>query len=437
VSSETPQTLDVVGEKPAAAPVPLPGSVNAPQCKNDAPVADGLILFKEERGSLDLTADASPDEPPGVHVMDGDPLLFVEHCVVHTMNGRALADQPLGAHVMGGDPLLSIERRAVHARNGRAPADQPRGAHVMGGDPLLSIERRAVHARNGRTPADQPLGAHVMGGDPLLSIERRAVHAMKSQAPAGGPPRANPTIGNVRALDRASVGGTGSAKTVEVLTTTAGGTSLSRTGPQPLVSAVPDPPVIVDAARTRPPGDAHATKRPALATKRQNGRATARRRWRFVPLAGAAGAVAVGLGAGGAVAFIVSQGQGGSGSGQATAGAPVDVVVAATTGKADLLPGGTGAAHFTLHNTASSSATFEQVVSGARAVSDNTGLCASSYVSIAQTLPYSFSPAVTVSPGGTSGTQSIPALVKLAPNAPNTCQGVTFTVTFTLSGRSS
>ena len=130
-------------------------------------------------------------------------------------------------------------------------------------------------------------------------------------------------------------------------------------------------------------------------------------------------------------------GQGGSGSGQAAAGGPVDVLVAATTGNADLLPGRAGAAYFTLHNTASSSPTFDQVVPGARAVSDNTGLCASSYVSLAQTLPYSFSPAITVSPGGTSGTQSIPALVKLAPNAPNTCQGVTFTVTFTLSGRSS
>ena len=269
-------------------------------------------------------------------------------------------------------------------------------------------------------------------GDPLLAVERRAVHAMKGQASAGGPLRANLAVGDLPA-DRASEGGTGSAITVAVLTTTDGSSSPSKAEPLPLVSAVSDPPVAVE-ARTRP-GDAHATKRPALATKRQSARATARRRWRLVPLAGAAGAVAVGLGVGSAVAIIVSQG--GSGSGQTTAGGPVDVGVAATTGNADLLPGRTGAVYFTLHNAASSSATFDHVVSGARVVSDNTGLCASSYVSIAQTLPYSFSPAVRVSPGGTSGTQFIPALVKLAPNAPNTCQGVTFTVTFTLSGRSS
>jgi hypothetical protein len=435
VSSEAPPTLDVVGGEPAAAPVPLPGSVNDPQTKSgDAPVADGLALFEAERGSLALTADASPDEPPGAHVMEGDPLLFLEHRVVHAMKGRTLADRPRGAHVMERDPLLSIERRAVHARNGRAACDQPRGAHVMEGDPFVSVEGRAVHARTSRVDADQPRGAHVMEGDPLLSIERRAVHAMKGRVHAGASPRANLTVGDIPALDRASEGGTGTAITVEVQTTTDGNTSHSKAGPQPVGSAVPDSPVTVE-ARTTPSGDASAMKRPALPTKKQGARATARRRWRLVPLAGAAGAVAVGLGAGSAVAIIVSQG--GSGSGQTTAGAPVDVTVAATTGNADLLPGSTGAAHFTLHNTASSSATFDQVVSGARVVSDNTGLCASSYVSIAQSLPYSFSPAVTVSPGGTSGTQFIPALVKLAPNAPNTCQGVTFNVTFTLSGRSS
>jgi hypothetical protein len=435
VSSEAPQTLDVVGEEPAATPVPLPGSVNAPRTKSDAAAADGLALFEEERGSHALTADGSADEPPGAHMMKGDPLVFLEHWVVHTMNGRAPDDEQLGAHVVEGDPLLSIERRAVHARNGRAPAaDQPRGGHVMGGDPLASVEGRAVHARNRRALADEPRGAHVVEGDPLLSVEGRAVHAMKDQAAAGGPPRANLIVGDLPTLDRASKGGTGSAITVEVLTTTDGRSSPSKAAPQPLVSAVPDPPVTVE-ARATPSGDARAMKRPALATKRQSARATARRRWRLVPLAGAAGAVAVGLGAGSSVAIIVSQG--GSGSGQTTAGGPVNVAVAARTGNADLLPGRTGAAYFTLHNTASSSTTFDQVVSGARVVSDNTGLCASSNVSIAQTLPYSFSPAVTVSPGGTSGTQFIPALVKLAPNAPNTCQGVTFTVTFTLSGRSS
>jgi hypothetical protein len=144
----------------------------------------------------------------------------------------------------------------------------------------------------------------------------------------------------------------------------------------------------------------------------------------------------VGLGGGGAFAFFMSQGVG-SGSGDTTAGGPVTIAVTATTGKADLLPGAAGAAYFTLHNAGSSSVTFHQVASGATVVSDNTSLCASSYVSIAQTLPYTVPTAVTVSPGGTSGIQSIASLVKLAPNAPGTCQGVTFTVTLTLSGQSS
>ena len=214
-----------------------------------------------------------------------------------------------------------------------------------------------------------------------------------------------------------------------------GSTPPSKAEPQPVVGGVPDPPVTVDAGIT-PSGDARSVQPAALAAKRRSARATARRRWRLVPLAGAAGAVAVGLGAGSAVAIIVSH-QGGSGSGRTTAGDPVDVAVAATTGNADLLPGRTGAAYFTLHNTASSSATFDMIVSGARVVSDRTDLCANGYVSIAQTLPFNLPTPVTVSPGGTSGVQSIANLVALAPNAPNACQGVTFTVTFTLSGRSS
>jgi hypothetical protein len=224
---------------------------------------------------------------------------------------------------------------------------------------------------------------------------------MKRQTPADGPPRANLIVGDIPALNSASEGGTGSAITVEVLATTDGSTSPSKAEPQPLVSAVPDPPVTVEASTT-PSADLRAMKSAVFATKRQSAGTTARRQWRLVPLAGAACAVAVGLGAGSAVAIIVSS-QGGSGSGQTTAAGPVDVAVAATTGNADLLPGRTGAAYFTLHNTASSSATFDQVVSSARVVSDNTGLCANGYVSIAQTLPDSLPTPVTVSPGSTSG----------------------------------
>jgi hypothetical protein len=174
-------------------------------------------------------------------------------------------------------------------------------------------------------------------------------------------------------------------------------------------------------------------ERRARRTSRQGAHKAMSRRWGLVPVAGAAGALAVGLGGGGAFAFFSS----GPGTGDAPTGSAVTLKAVATTGPADLLPGDAGAVYFTVHNTDSFGATFDQVAPGATVVSDNTALCPSSEASIAQTLPYSFSPAITVSPGGTSGSQSIAGLVELAPNAPGTCQGVTFTVTLTLSGRSS
>lgn len=158
-----------------------------------------------------------------------------------------------------------------------------------------------------------------------------------------------------------------------------------------------------------------------------------RRRWRLVPVAGAAAALAAGLGVGGADAYFTATG---SGTGHAMTGSPVNVTVSATTGAADLLPGRTGAASFTLHNANPFAATFDVVATGATVVSNNTGLCATANVSIAAALPYAFSPPLTVSAGGTSGTESIPGLVKLAATAPSSCQGVTFKVTLTLTGRS-
>ena len=140
-----------------------------------------------------------------------------------------------------------------------------------------------------------------------------------------------------------------------------------------------------------------------------------------------------GLGGGAAFAFF----SGGPATGHVSTGSPVTLDAVATTGSADLLPGDAGAVYFTVHNANPFSATFAQVDSGATVVSDNTGLCPSSDVSIAQTLPYTFSPAIAVSPGGTSGSRSISGLVELAANAPGSCQGVTFTVTLKLSGESS
>lgn len=143
-------------------------------------------------------------------------------------------------------------------------------------------------------------------------------------------------------------------------------------------------------------------------------------------------ALILGLGGGTAYAYFTGTGSGG---GHATVGTPVNVTITAVSGTADLLPGGTGAATFTLTNTNKFGASFSKVATGATVVSNNTGACPSSNVSIAQTLPYTFSPAATVAANNTS-TQSIANLVALSASAPSTCQGVTFTVTLTLSGQS-
>ena len=105
----------------------------------------------------------------------------------------------------------------------------------------------------------------------------------------------------------------------------------------------------------------------------------ASRRWGLVPVAGAAGALVAGLGGGAAFAFF----SGGPATGHVSTGSPVTLDAVATTGSADLLPGDAGAVYFTVHNANPFSATFAQVDSGATVVSDNTGLCPSSDVSIA------------------------------------------------------
>lgn len=289
------------------------------------------------------------------------------------------------------DTLDAVDNETV------AAAPPPAVAPVNAPEVQLE-EPRGAHVMKGEAPKDESCGAHVMKGDPLLSVERRALHAMRAE------PLATP-----------------------VLSISEPEASLVCEAPNPAVRA---------GTRKPEPSAAHALSRKDRPARRRGFHATASGRWGLVPVAGAAGALAVGLGGGGAFAFFMSQGVG-SGSGDTTAGGPVTIAVTATTGKADLLPGAAGAAYFTLHNAGSSSVTFHQVASGATVVSDNTSLCASSYVSIAQTLPYTVPTAVTVSPGGTSGIQSIASLVKLAPNAPGTCQGVTFTVTLTLSGQSS
>ena len=138
-----------------------------------------------------------------------------------------------------------------------------------------------------------------------------------------------------------------------------------------------------------------------------------------------------GVGGGAAYAYFTTRG---AGPGSASAGSPLTIAVTATTGSPDLLPGGTGAAYFTLTNTNSFGATFNTVATGATVVSQNTAACPSSNVSIAQPLPYVYSPSVVVGGSATSAVESIHNLVHLALAAPTGCQGVKFTVTLTLKG---
>ncbi len=282
-------------------------------------------------------------------------------------------------------------------RRRRAAEDQVLRLTTLGTEGFADVddEPRGAHVVKGQAPTDQACGAHAKKGDPLLVVEHRALHAVK----------------------------------VELFSTRELGLSASEA--RAAVSGVPTPAVRAGAVRPEVTA-ASAVMRQARGARRHGARATARRRWRLVPV-GAAAALTVGLGGGAAFAFFT----GGPGSGDASTGSPVAVKATATTGAADLLPGGAGTAYFVLHNPNSFAATFGQVAPGATVVSDDTSLCPSSYVSIAPAMPYSIPTAITLGPDATSDTQSIAGLVKLAPNAPTTCQGVTFTVTLTLSGQSS
>ena len=153
----------------------------------------------------------------------------------------------------------------------------------------------------------------------------------------------------------------------------------------------------------------------------------------MAPVVGAAGGLALGIGGGAAFAFVADS----SASNDTSTATAAAVKVVGTTGSADLLPGRAGAASFTLHNPNSFALTFDQVALGATVVSDNAELCPSDFVSIAPTLPFTLPTPVTVGPDGTSGTSPSRTWSSSPPNAPSTCQGVTFTVTFTLSGQSS
>jgi hypothetical protein len=142
-------------------------------------------------------------------------------------------------------------------------------------------------------------------------------------------------------------------------------------------------------------------------------------------------ALALVLSSGGAYAYFTSHG---SGTGHATAGTPLSVTVTATSGTADLLPGAAaGKVYFTLTNPDSPGASFNKVTA-VSPTSTSSVSCPVSNISF-PSLPYTFSPPATVGANTTSGTEFIAGFVMLAANAPNACQGVTFTVSLTLAGQ--
>jgi hypothetical protein len=247
----------------------------------------------------------------------------------------------------------------------------------------------------GHVLTDEPRGAHVHQSDPLRSVEQRALHATPAEP-----------------LEPVSL----ASLMVEGVPEASGAADVA---PGVGVAASPTP-------------DARIWRRQARRATRWSIPLAGKRRWGVAPVVGAAGGLALCVGGGAAYAYMA----GSSASNDTSTVTAVSVKVTGTTGTADLLPGRAGTAYFTVDNPNAFDVSFDQVAAGATVVSDDAGLCPSDYASIVPTLPFTF-PTVTVSAGATSGTESIPGLVSLAPDAPSTCQGVTFTVTFTLSGQSS
>jgi hypothetical protein len=128
-----------------------------------------------------------------------------------------------------------------------------------------------------------------------------------------------------------------------------------------------------------------------------------------------------------AVALWTSSGTG-SGSARALSAAPVTVSAAA--GGADLYPGFTlGDVSFTLTNANPYGITFTSMVAGT-VTSSNQVACPAANVTVIGASSLSLG----VAAGATSAIQSINDVVSMASTAPDGCQGISFTVTLTLSG---
>ncbi len=143
----------------------------------------------------------------------------------------------------------------------------------------------------------------------------------------------------------------------------------------------------------------------------------------------AAGAIAVIFTLMAGVAFAAWTADG-TGSANARARTAAPLTVTAVTGAADLYPGfNDGDLHFTLTNTNPYPVTFTAMTPGA-ITSSSPSACPTSNLTVDTASGLS----LPVSAGATSGTLSIADVVNLASNAPDGCQGVTFTVAVTLTG---
>lgn len=143
-------------------------------------------------------------------------------------------------------------------------------------------------------------------------------------------------------------------------------------------------------------------------------------------------AVVVALSTGAAFAYYKATG---SGSGSATVRTDATVTVAAATAANDLFPGRTGTVSFTLHNTNPFTTNFNSVTA-VTVTSGNPTNCPASNISVA-TLPFTVSPTISVASGATTGSKTLTGLISMSSSAPNACQGISFSVTLTLSGQSS
>ena len=137
------------------------------------------------------------------------------------------------------------------------------------------------------------------------------------------------------------------------------------------------------------------------------------------------------------IAFAVWSSNG-TGSGNAKALTAVNVTVNATTGAADLYPGGSGKVWFTFTNTNPYAITFTSLtaasVTGVTGGIGGSPACATTDLSLAA-VPIAGS--WTVGASTTSPAQSVDTLVTMKSTAPDACQGATFTLSLTFTGSQS